>query len=153
MLHGKKGFERIVWACKNVLNQSVSWLFCDLAPTSETTTVSDKLPIDAHHPQIIDCDPTLVHHPNILVPSLEKMNASESSDEDDLRENCDSLCEWLALVALDSPRVAAHDAIDPYLSRYEVLDVEEAKPMNLISLRWHGLVSSQWIMQLFLLLL
>lgn len=30
MLHGKKGFERIVWAFKNVLNQSLTWLFCDL---------------------------------------------------------------------------------------------------------------------------
>jgi hypothetical protein len=26
MLHGKKGFERIVWAAKNVLNQSLVWL-------------------------------------------------------------------------------------------------------------------------------
>jgi ribonucleases P/MRP protein subunit RPP40 len=26
MLHGKKGFERIVWACRNVLNASVTWL-------------------------------------------------------------------------------------------------------------------------------
>jgi hypothetical protein len=30
MLHGKKGFDRIVWAFKNVLNQSLAWLFCDL---------------------------------------------------------------------------------------------------------------------------
>ena len=30
MLHGKKGFERIVWAFKNVLNQSLTWLFIDL---------------------------------------------------------------------------------------------------------------------------
>ena len=29
MLHGKKGFERIVWAFKNVLNQAVTWLFYD----------------------------------------------------------------------------------------------------------------------------
>ena len=29
MLHGKKGFERIVWAFKNVLNNSVTWLFYD----------------------------------------------------------------------------------------------------------------------------
>lgn len=30
MLHGKKGFERIVWACRNVLNASVTWLLaCD----------------------------------------------------------------------------------------------------------------------------
>lgn len=31
MLHGKKGFERIAWAFRNVLNASVTWLFCDLA--------------------------------------------------------------------------------------------------------------------------
>ena len=30
MLHGKKGFERIVWAFKNVLNSSRTWLFHDL---------------------------------------------------------------------------------------------------------------------------
>jgi len=29
MVHGKKGFERIVWAFKNVLDASVSWLFHD----------------------------------------------------------------------------------------------------------------------------
>ncbi|KAL8677298.1 MAG: hypothetical protein Q9186_006259 [Xanthomendoza sp. 1 TL-2023] len=29
MLHGKKGFERIVWAFKNVLDSSVTWLFHD----------------------------------------------------------------------------------------------------------------------------
>ncbi|KAL8929884.1 MAG: hypothetical protein Q9208_001028 [Pyrenodesmia sp. 3 TL-2023] len=33
MVHGKKGFERIVWAFKNVLNNAVTWLFydCDTA--------------------------------------------------------------------------------------------------------------------------
>lgn len=30
MLHGKKGFERIVWAFKNVLNRSLTWLFHDV---------------------------------------------------------------------------------------------------------------------------
>jgi ribonuclease P/MRP protein subunit RPP40 len=30
MLHGKKGFERIVWAFANVLTQSMAWLFYDL---------------------------------------------------------------------------------------------------------------------------
>ena len=34
MLHGKKGFERIVWAFKNVLNRSVTWLFHDFDPKS-----------------------------------------------------------------------------------------------------------------------
>ena len=30
MLRGKKGFERVVWAAKNVLNRSLTWLFYDL---------------------------------------------------------------------------------------------------------------------------
>ena len=30
MLHGKKGFDRIVYAFKNVLNTPVTWLFCNL---------------------------------------------------------------------------------------------------------------------------
>jgi ribonuclease P/MRP protein subunit RPP40 len=30
MLHGKKGFDRIVYAFKNVLTASVTWLFADL---------------------------------------------------------------------------------------------------------------------------
>jgi uncharacterized membrane protein len=33
MLHGKKGFERIVWAFANVLTQSMAWLFHDLEDT------------------------------------------------------------------------------------------------------------------------
>jgi hypothetical protein len=30
MLHGKKGFDRIVYAFKNVLTTPVTWLFHDL---------------------------------------------------------------------------------------------------------------------------
>ena len=37
MLHGKKGFERIVWAFKNVLNKSLAWLFHDLNGNANTT--------------------------------------------------------------------------------------------------------------------
>lgn len=29
MLHGKKGFDRVVWAFKNVLNSAVTWIFHD----------------------------------------------------------------------------------------------------------------------------
>jgi ribonuclease P/MRP protein subunit RPP40 len=30
MQHGKKGFERVKWAFKNLLNESLAWLFVDL---------------------------------------------------------------------------------------------------------------------------
>jgi ribonuclease P/MRP protein subunit RPP40 len=44
MLHGKKGFERIVWAVKNVLNQSVTWLLCD--PASNGTILEQGKTIE-----------------------------------------------------------------------------------------------------------
>lgn len=34
MLHGKKGFDRIVYAFKNVLKSPVTWLFKDLGQSS-----------------------------------------------------------------------------------------------------------------------
>ena len=40
MMHGKKGFERIVWAFKNVLNRSVTWLFHDLETPPECETIN-----------------------------------------------------------------------------------------------------------------
>lgn len=38
MLHGKKGFDRIVYAFNNVLNTPVTWLFHDLGSTSKVST-------------------------------------------------------------------------------------------------------------------
>jgi ribonuclease P/MRP protein subunit RPP40 len=37
MLHGKKGFDRIVYAFKNVLNTPVTWLFHDLNATGSSS--------------------------------------------------------------------------------------------------------------------
>lgn len=44
MLHGKKGFERIVWATKNVLNNSITWLFYDLETKNSAVTGKALLP-------------------------------------------------------------------------------------------------------------
>jgi len=43
MLHGKKGFDRIVYAFKNVLTTPVTWLFHDLRPTGMLIGLSFKL--------------------------------------------------------------------------------------------------------------
>ena len=29
MHHGRKAFDRLLWACMNVLAESIAWLFCD----------------------------------------------------------------------------------------------------------------------------
>lgn len=36
MFPGKKGFDRLVYAAKNVLNAPFTWLFCNLYTTSKS---------------------------------------------------------------------------------------------------------------------
>lgn len=72
--------------------------------------------------------------------------------ERDLQETCGSISEWLSLVQLSSPRVSADDHIDPYLSRYAVPGSDKAI-IDLISLKWHGLISSTWTAQILVALL
>ena len=35
MVHGKKGFKRVVWAFKNVLNHTITWLFYDVRAAAD----------------------------------------------------------------------------------------------------------------------
>ena len=44
MVHGKKGFERIVWAFKNVLNASVTWLFHNFNSKDATIAGEPSVP-------------------------------------------------------------------------------------------------------------
>ena len=41
MVHGKKGFERIIWAFKNVLNNAVTWLFYNFDAKQDASEVKD----------------------------------------------------------------------------------------------------------------
>ena len=175
MLHGKKGFERIVWAFTNVLTQSMAWLFHDLesnpgqdegdhGPEPEKGNSNNLLkvgtgtgtkPINKVQPQLITCEPQEIDHQHIITPPFlnEKGKVLEKMSEGDLQEHCGSLSEWLAMVQMASPRLFGEDDVDPYLSRYEVPDADGSQVSDLMSLKWHGLISSRWIMQLFLILL
>ncbi|PGH01722.1 ribonuclease P/MRP protein subunit RPP40 [Blastomyces parvus] len=147
MLHGKKGFERIVWAFKNVLTTSVTWLFCDLTPSP--TYSAEDAPIKRHHPQIIQCAPDVNVLGTIMVPPLHLSGLETDAGKEFLHETCDEIQEWLGLVVLDSPRVHVNDTIDPYLSRYAPPNQDECQPVELVRISWKGLLSSAWITQLF----
>jgi ribonuclease P/MRP protein subunit RPP40 len=153
MLHGKKGFEKIVWAFTNVLTQSMAWLFHDL----ESNPGQDEgtKPINKVQPQLITCEPQEIDHEQIITPPFfnEKGKVLDKMSEGDLQEHCGSLSEWLAMVQMASPRLSGEDDVDPYLSRYAVPDADESQTSDLMSLKWHGLISSRWVMQLFLNLL
>ncbi|EYE92718.1 ribonuclease P protein subunit p40 [Aspergillus ruber CBS 135680] len=148
MLHGKKGFERIIWAFQNVLTESVAWLFCDLASESNGLPKDIKnTPLQKHKPEIVECDVTRIPHREVLAPPSQ-MDITESTPSEDVQEHCNALSEWLAMIALESPRVTSTDTIDPYLSRYSVPDADDSNPTNLISLKWHGFINSRWITHL-----
>lgn len=169
MLHGKKGFERIVWAFKNVLNHSVAWLFYDLESPSggmaeglcspepialalfliSDINSTENKPIKNIQPQIIECNPVRITHHNILTPAFQETAIPETASQEDLQDECGSLSEWIAMVSIESPRVLAEDNVDSYLSRYCIPDAERAKPSNLVSLKWHGFAPAKWVMQLF----
>ncbi|KAJ5700276.1 hypothetical protein N7536_003289 [Penicillium majusculum] len=149
MLHGKKGFERIVWAFANVLTQSMAWLFHDLESNSGLD--EGNKPINKVQPQLITCEPQEIDHEQIMTPPFyENGKVLEEMSEGGLQEHSGSLSEWLAMVQMASPRLSGEDDVDPYLSRYAVPDADESQACDLMSLKWHGLISSRWIMQLFL---
>ncbi|KAL1996606.1 hypothetical protein VTN49DRAFT_7471 [Thermomyces lanuginosus] len=154
MLHGKKGFERIVWAFKNVLNNPVSWLVCD--PASDPATLDQvRKTLAPHAPQLVDCVPNSVAHPPTVVPPLSVVDITVLPSEAEIRDYCDELAEWMGLVSLGSPRVRVGDGIDPYLSRYEVPQLDNSQPTSsrLVSVKWHGMIPSPWITHLLLQLL
>jgi ribonuclease P/MRP protein subunit RPP40 len=166
MLHGKKGFERIVSAFTNVVNRSVSWLFCDLA--SPSSLLDEGLrepepepclgscpnahrtdaPIKKHCPQILAYTPTQTTISNVLVPPLSLEKLAGGGDRVSLRDSCHEIQELLALISLDSPRIRADDTIDPYFSRYAVPNREECKASSLVKVTWRGLLHPAWLMRL-----
>ncbi|KAK5121545.1 hypothetical protein LTR16_004319 [Cryomyces antarcticus] len=166
MVHGKKGFERIVWACKNVLNHSLTWLFYDLRaadgsvgpylfqpPSSYCAQCSASGPISKHYPLQRTVQPECLRMSRVAVPQF-----PTTLKEDDVLETTE-LLEWLGLVTIDSPRVRIDDNIDPYLSRYALPGFDSpgeedstAVARELVRLRWHGFIPPKFITQLFVLL-
>ena len=168
MLHGKKGFERIVWAFKNVLNQSMTWLFYDfeMKESSESSVPSGKRvverevadggaeqinePIARHHPVQKLVSPQKVTINAVLLPDLDPADGMNSKG--DFEDWALDVYEWLSLVGIQSPRATAGDSIDPYLSRYRIprLSDDSGPPKNLILLSWSSLLPARWIRSLFI---
>lgn len=49
MLHGKPGFDRLVYACKNTLREPLTWLFCNVSNKSESwLCIPACLPMPLH---------------------------------------------------------------------------------------------------------
>lgn len=152
MLHGKKGFERIQWAFKNVLSSAVTWLFYDFQDEAEEESAKciealacSRKPIAAHHPIAKTCAPKITKRERVIQPHL-TVKATESAAI--LEPKAVEFHEWLSLVLLGSPRVHEDDIVDSYLSRYTVPDDEPTVISGLVLVHWSGLIPASWIRQL-----
>ncbi|APA14736.1 hypothetical protein sscle_13g095060 [Sclerotinia sclerotiorum 1980 UF-70] len=138
MLHGKKGFQRIEYAFKNVLTTPVTWLFCDLG-----TTVLPSDPLSSHHPHKITCTPRVLNGIQVKRPDLKLATENNSNYDEDFREFSVGIHEWLSLISLESPRVNSTDSIDTFLSRYDP-PIGSDETEELVKVTWTGFISPSW---------
>lgn len=149
MVRGKSGFQRIIWAVRNVLNQSLRWLFYDLKGSNDGSG-----PISIHQPFVKVVKPDSTVMPSVVIPDFD----DNFNDED--YEPATEILEWLTLSMCGSPRVQKDDKVDQYLSRYRmpklISETQENGPSNtkdLVSFYWHGLIPRSFIQSMLLITL
>ncbi|KAF2264476.1 hypothetical protein CC78DRAFT_494908 [Lojkania enalia] len=148
MVHGKKLFSRLEWACRNVLNKSIVWLFYNFNPSSAESLPEGREQISKHHPYVQTTRPMPVVFERIIVPDLTLADLSQLYEQ----ENSLALVEWLHLISLESPRIRSDDKIDSFLSRYEVPNFGSgASTKNMVHVRWNGFIPPNFVQSLFLL--
>ncbi|KAK0267945.1 hypothetical protein LTR35_015877 [Friedmanniomyces endolithicus] len=146
MVRGKPGFDRVVWAFRNVLNHSVTWLFHDLEAKTDGSG-----PIAVHQPLVRKVEP--------IVEELDGavMFATPESLEQDDHSLATELLEWVTMAANLSPRLQRNDSIDSYLSKYNVtLPTSDGdasghpETQDLVRIRWHGLAHASFVSKVFM---
>ena len=156
MLHGKKGFDRIVYTFKNVLTAPVTWLFCDLAATGKMALkVSSRSmltcrqaitpdPLDAHFPTKITVSPRTSQVIKVNLPTLKPPSDIDASNGADFEDYAVEMHEWLSLALVESPRIRSDDNIDRFLSRYVLSGGVSTTSSSIIKITWQGFLSPSW---------
>ncbi|KAJ4174498.1 hypothetical protein NW754_004917 [Fusarium falciforme] len=140
MFRGKKGFDRLIYACKTVFNKPITWLFCN---NTETTPNPD--PLQQFFPTGYTSSPGISRDSAVVQPSLDvDPEILANIDREGLEHFATECYEWLSLVRLASPRVEPQDSIDSYLSRYSVPG-DTHNNRNVCKLSWQGFISAQWL--------
>ncbi|PHH92073.1 hypothetical protein CDD83_9099 [Cordyceps sp. RAO-2017] len=143
MTHGKKGFNRLLYACQHVFDKPVTWLLCSAGPNSP-----DLECLGGHAPTSITIEPATatmqqLSHVTLTLPACIRADG----DRQALEETATELYEWLSLVRLQSPRIAAGDSVDPFLSRYCAPPGNGGQTQVLL-LGWQGLIAASWLRDL-----
>ncbi|KAF3000234.1 hypothetical protein E8E13_007528 [Curvularia kusanoi] len=149
MRRGKKGFERILWAAKDVLGDSRRWLFWTANPTFAESAREGREVLNRHAPDVLALQPQVQVLEGISVPRLNvrENGLSGLHDQDDAL----ALLEWLDMLNIDSSRVRTGNSIDSHLCRYDVPDFGHGlETCRLVRVRWSGLLTPEFIRELFL---
>jgi ribonuclease P/MRP protein subunit RPP40 len=147
MKHGKKGFGRLEWACRNVLDRSLTWLFWNANPSSKEALGEGREPLSKHAPWVHGVLPEETKMDNVLVPRLSVAGLKDLYAEEDAL----GLLEWIHMLELASPRVEVGDDINPHLSRYEVPDLGRGVgARDMVVVRWRGFMTPAFARDLFL---
>ncbi|KAF4433091.1 ribonuclease P MRP subunit POP1 [Fusarium acutatum] len=140
MLRGHKGYDRLIYACKTVFTQPMTWLFCN-----STTQIPNPDPLQKFSPTACTSTSNISQDFAVLQPSLDvDPEILSENDRESLEYFATEVYEWFSLIRLGSSRVEPRDSIDPYLSRYSVPG-DDPKESKVCKLSWDGFMSAQWL--------
>lgn len=92
----------------------------------------------------------MTHRANQLIPPMRSPRQTQDRISSTEGENALDLQEWLGMITLNSPRIEAADAIDPFLSLYQVPQAHDAKVGDVVRVRWKGFLPATWVRDAFL---
>jgi len=146
MLHGKKGFDRLIHACKTVLTEPVTWLFTDLGGIDSATA-----PIERHFPVTSQCSVLISSGPKVKIPEFQPPLAYDLTERDTFSDFSVTLYEWLSLISLESPRLDVNDNNDTFLSRYTPPSSNQldSQAKQVIRITWEGFFPASWVYDTF----
>ena len=167
MRHGRKGFERLLWAAKNVLNDNKTWLFYDsnaqarseiMEAGEKATDASSEQPLAKHHPLQRISTPKMLLLKDTVIPPIAppwtsaKMESTPLGqfDKHQLSASLLEMYEYISLLSLRSPRISSNDECDSVLSRYSIPDRPFAKGGDIVVLQWDGFLVAHWIRGMFI---
>lgn len=137
MQHGKRGFDRLLYGCRSISDQTLNWV-CTLEISSEKPTTLGQLP----YTEVLS-KPVVSRHietHRVITPTIPGLEDNGRCGQDTAAE----LYEWISLVRLQSPRILHKDSLDAYISRYSVPDCPPGNT-RVGHISWDGLLSSSWV--------
>ena len=135
MVRGKKGFDRLVWASKEVLGEGRSWVVVDVEGDGRAREVLGRVGC-----VWVEEGAVVTHLSGVRVP--EGALRETVGDEEWWWE----VGEWLGLLALGSESVRNVNALDT--SSSDAVAAGEVAVQDLKVIRWDGLMSSPWLTHL-----